>query len=349
METQEKSVAVKPKTLREMLSDVSVKKRFEDMLGNKAAAFMSSIITVAQGNEQLQKADPLSIIAAAAISASLDLPITPSLGQACIVPYNVNKKVGDKWEKHVVAQFQIMARGFVQLGLRSKQYKTMNATEVYEGEITGRNRLTGELDIDPNGKKSETVIGYLFYFKLLNGFEKYVYMTVEECRAHGKKYSKSYDNDNGKWKQDFPVMAMKTVVKQGLSKWGPLSTEMQKGIEFDQAAVTPDGKPEYIDTTADAGSGGEKADPEMPKSRSQKALPPPKGDTKMSKASGSFLVERVTTTEKDGETVYCIYIDGVRYETPDKATSEACKKWAEEKTPVAFVADGSALAEIRKA
>ncbi len=236
----DKSLATAPKDLRGMLALPTVKGRFESILGKKSQAFISSIISVSQSNKALQECEPGSIIASAALAASLDLPIVGSLGQSCIVPYSGK------------AQFQIMSRGFVQLALRSGQYKTMNAAEVHEGEIISRNRLTGEIEFNPEGKSSDKVVGFLFYFKLMNGFEKYTYMTVEECQAHGKKYSRSYDQANGKWKTDFAAMALKTVVKQGLSKWGPLSTEMQRAIEFDQAAVDEDGKPEYIDSTAES-------------------------------------------------------------------------------------------------
>ena len=227
------------KDLRGMLASPAVRSRFEGILGKKAQAFASSIISVTQGSKALQECDPGSIIAGAAMAASLDLPIIGSLGQSCLVPYSGK------------AQFQIMARGFVQLALRSGQYKTMNAVEVREGEIVSRNRLTGEIEFNPDGKKSEKIVGFLFYFKLINGYEKYTYMTVEECHAHGKKYSKSYSRDDSQWKKDFSMMALKTVVKQGLSKWGPLSTDMQTAIEFDQAAVSEDGKPEYIDSTVE--------------------------------------------------------------------------------------------------
>lgn len=236
-----------PKDLRGMLASPAIRGRFESILGNKARAFASSIISVSQANAALQQCDPGSIIASAAMAASLDLPIIGSLGQSCIVPYSGK------------AQFQIMARGFVQLALRSGQYQTMNAVEVHEGEIVSRNRLTGEIVFDPEGKKSDKIVGFLFYFKLKSGFEKYTYMSVEEAQAHGKRYSKSYGSDHSKWKTDFNAMALKTVVKQGLSKWGPLSTEMQTAIQFDQAAVSEDGKPEYIDATSEA-----KAEPATP-------------------------------------------------------------------------------------
>lgn len=235
-------MAVAPKDLRGLLGTPAVRTQFESILGKKAQAFASSIITVTQGNKALQECAPQSIIASAAIAASLDLPIIASLGQSCIVPYDGK------------ATFQIMTRGYVQLALRSGLYKTMNAVEVHEGELVSRNRLTGEIDFNPDGKKSEKIIGFLFYFKLLSGYEKYTYMTVEEAHAHGKRYSKSYSNTKGMWQTNFNAQALKTVVKQGLSKWGPLSTEMQTAIQYDQAAVTPEGKPDYIDSTAEAAS-----------------------------------------------------------------------------------------------
>ena len=224
-----------PKDLRGMIALPETRQQFESILGGKSRAFAASVLELYNSESSLQDCDPRSILASAKMAAVLDLPIVKSLGQACIVAYSGK------------AQFQIMARGFIQLALRSGQYKTAHDAIVYEGELKSRNRLTGELEFDPAGKKSEKIVGFLFYFRLLNGFEKYTFMTVDECHAHGKKYSRSYGSDKGKWKTDFNHMALKTVVKQGLSKWGPLSTEMQQAIEADQAAIGPDGKPEYID------------------------------------------------------------------------------------------------------
>lgn len=236
--TETKAIAKKPLGLRDMLADVKVKARFEEILGKKAPGFISSIISAAQMVPALQKCEPGSVVGAAAVAASLDLPINQSLGQAAIVPY------GNQ------AQFQIMSRGYIQLAQRSGQYLTMNASPVLEGQLVSNNPITGECVFDAAAKKSEKVIGYVFFFKLLNGFEKYTYMTVDEIQAHGKKYAKSYANEKGLWKTDFQSMALKTVVKRGLSKWGPLSTEMQKAIEVDQAAIRDDGTADYIDSTA---------------------------------------------------------------------------------------------------
>ena len=233
------STEVKPDSLTVLLRQDSIKKRFEDVLGKKAAGFMSSIISATSANKELRKADPLSIVQSAAVAAALDLPINPSLGFAHIVPY---KKDGLP-----IAQFQMGWRGFVQLGMRTGQYKTINACLVYEGEYVSGNRFTGEMVFDESKRTSEKIAGYVAYFKLVNGFEKWFYMTVAEAKAHGKKYSKSFSNSSGKWQTDFDAMALKTVIKMLLSKWGILSVEMQTAIQADQAIVRGEGDYEYPD------------------------------------------------------------------------------------------------------
>jgi recombination protein RecT len=195
----------------------------------------------------------MTIISAAAVAASLDLPVNPSLGFAHIVPYKDNK------EGRVIAQFQLGWRGFNQLAMRSGQYKTMNVTQVYEGELIKYNRITGDMEFNLEGKTSDVVVGYVAYFKLLNGFEKYWYMTKEEAQKHGKRYSKSYES--GQWTKDFDAMAKKTVIKMLLSKFGILSIEMQKAIETDQAVIKEDGTPEYIDSNNSADELGDAQEP----------------------------------------------------------------------------------------
>lgn len=283
-----------PTTLKGMLADVKVKSRFEEILGKKASGFISSVISVYQTNRALQEVDPNSIIASAAIAASLDLPINQSLGQAAIVPYKG------------LAQFQIMSKGFIQLAQRTGQYIAMNATEVYEGQLLGHDTITGEVKFDSAKKTSDRIIGYVFYFKLKSGFEHYEYMTVEAIQAHGKKFSKSYENPKGLWKSDFHAMALKTVVKRGLSKWGPLSTEMQRAVETDQSVIKDDGTPEYIDSTAErGGTEGTAAAPEMPKPAEPGAATSD-GPTVVSLAAGTFSVGKgakvgARVTAKDGK------------------------------------------------
>lgn len=181
--------------LKNMLAGESVKQRFKEILGQKAPGFISSILSVTNSNALLQKADPASIMNAAVIAATLDLPINGSLGFAYIVPYGGQ------------AQFQIGYKGLVQLAMRSGQYKTINVSEVYEGEIKNVNRFTGEYEF--GDKTSDKVIGYMAYFKLINGFEKYFYMTREEAERHGKKYSQTFKRGTGLWSTEFDTMSKK--------------------------------------------------------------------------------------------------------------------------------------------
>jgi recombination protein RecT len=227
-----------------MLSADNTKKRFEEMLGKKAAGFISSVLQVVGNNSYLQNADPASVMTSAAIAASLDLPINPNLGYAAIIPYN------DKG-KGQVAQFQIMTRGIIQLAIRSGQYSRITNSIVYEGQLVKQDPFTDEYVFDFNAKKSNKIIGYVAYFRTIGGFEKYYYMTKEEVESHGKKYSKTFKS--GVWQTDFNSMALKTVLKLLLSKYGILSVEMQKAVEFDQSVIKGDinnieeATAEYID------------------------------------------------------------------------------------------------------
>lgn len=216
-----------------------VKKRFQDILGKKAGQFLASITSLVSSSTAFNDVDPNSIMASAIVAATLDLPINQNLGFAYIIPYN-----GREGKK---AQFQMGYKGFIQLCLRSGQFKTINATEVYEGEIVGLNRLTGEISMDEEKRKSQKVIGYASYFRLLNGFEKTLYMSVESLQEHGKKFSKSFSKDTSLWKTDPHSMYMKTVIKLLLSKYGALSVEMQKAIEVDQGVIKDDNTVDYVD------------------------------------------------------------------------------------------------------
>lgn len=213
------TAAKEAKTLKGMLESPAYKKKFEEMLGRKAAGFMSSIIAVTNNNNYLMKADPATVIGAAAQAAMLDLPINQSLGFAYIVPYKG------------AAQFQLGYKGYIQLAQRSGQYVDIGAKTVYEGELEYENRLLDKFKFgDRTGDK---VIGYLAYFRLTNGFEKMLFMTIDEMQAHAKKYSQNYKGGTDKWGlADFNVMAEKTVLKRLLSKFGPLSIE---SVQMSQA------------------------------------------------------------------------------------------------------------------
>lgn len=220
--------------LQSVLQKTEIKKRFEEVMGKRAPAFTSSIISAVNANAQLKECNPMSVISAAMIAASIDLPINPSLGLSYIVPYKGS------------AQFQVGWKGFVQLALRSGQYKTIHASKVREGQLKTYNSFTGEMEFSEHST-SDKAIGYLLYFKLLNGYEKYFYMTTEEIEAHAKKYSAAYKKNFGVWTENFDAMALKTVVKLGLSKYGVLSIDMQKAVEMDQAEVNEKGEAKYID------------------------------------------------------------------------------------------------------
>lgn len=214
-------------TLKGILSQDNVKARFNELLGKKAPGFLSSLLAVVNDNDLLKKAKPESILAAAATAAALDLPINKNFGFAYIIPYGRE------------AQFQMGYKGYLQLALRSAQYKTITSNVVREGEIKNFNRFTDQYE--KGEATSNKVIGYLAYFKLLNGFEKSLYMSVDEMVAHAKAYSKMYRSGTEKWGQiPFDKMATKTVLKQLLSHYGILSVEMQMALQFDGGILSQD-------------------------------------------------------------------------------------------------------------
>ena len=213
-------------TIQGLVAQEDIKARFEELLGKKAPGFISSLLAVVNNNKLLAKANPRTVIAAGAMAASLDLPINQNLGFAYIIPYKDE------------AQFQMGYKGYIQLAMRTGQYQTINAAEVYEGEIVKQNRFTGEYEFGE--KTSDKIVGYIAYFKLVNGFEKYLYMSIEEMQAHAKKFSKNYKGGTDKWGiTDFHSMAIKTVLKRLISKYGILSIEMQGQQMVD--AITNDG------------------------------------------------------------------------------------------------------------
>lgn len=231
----------KSTTVRGLLSTENVKAKFQEILKDKAAGFTSNLAVMVSNSAALSNCEPLSIISAAVVSASLDLPLDPNLGFAYVIPYGAK------------AQFQIGYKGLIQLAQRSGQYKTINVSEVYEGELVSQNRMTGDYEFDETFRKSDKVIGYSAYFRLLNGFEKTVYMPVEQIDKHGKRFSQTYKKGFGLWKDDFDSMAKKTVLKHLISKWGILSIEMQSAVKFDQSVIrdVETGEVEYVDNEPD--------------------------------------------------------------------------------------------------
>ena len=234
-------------TLQQLLSSAGIKRRFEELLDNSAPSFISSILTIVRSNSKLQDCSPNSILSAAGIAAALKLPINPSLGLAHIVPY--------KSKSGMQAQFQLGYRGYIQLAMRSGQYRTLNSGAVCEGQIKEIDFVTGE--IIRGEKISDNIIGYVAYMELINGFKKSLYMTKAELEAHAEKYSQSYAYDlrsgkkNSVWSTNFDAMAKKTVLKKLLSNFGIVSIDQNSAaltaaLQADQAVITEDGL-KYVD------------------------------------------------------------------------------------------------------
>ena len=211
-----------------------VKSKFREVLGKNAEGFVGSLLSLVKNNELLLKAAPNTVIAAAMQAATLKLPINQNLGLAYIVPYWNSRA------KENQAQFQMGWKGIGQLAERTGQYKTINASVVYEGQIEDIDFITGNII---RGKKiSDTVVGYVAYIEFLNGFSKTFYMSKEEVEAHASKYSQSYRKGYGVWKDNFDAMALKTVIKLLISKYGIMSIEMEssslaRALAADQAIM----------------------------------------------------------------------------------------------------------------
>lgn len=232
-QTQGQLPVNKPNSVKGLLDSPVVKNKFKDLLKNKAAQFTSSLITLVNNDSYLSDADPMSIITGAMQAAQLDLPLEKQFGFAYLVPFNT--KEGNRWVKK--AQFVLGYRGYIQLAMRSGQYRSINVGTIYEGQLKGWNPLTEELEFDPEAKESDEVVGYFGYFKMLNGFEKTVFWTKENVEQHRINNSKNRDKKalTGVWASNYDAMAQKTVLRNLLSKWGILSIEMQKAILTDES------------------------------------------------------------------------------------------------------------------
>lgn len=213
-------------TLPVLLENEKVKARFLEVLDKNAPAFISTLLTVWNGNSKLQECDGKSILGAAGMAATLNLSISPSLGHAYIVPFRGQ------------ATFQIGLRGLIQLAHRTGLYEALNSAAVREGEIRGVDVITG--DLITGEKISDEVVGYVAYMKLDNGFEKSLYMTKAEVEEHAVAFSQTYkwQKEKSIWGKNFDKMACKTVLKLLLNRWGITSGSLQEAIQADQSEVT---------------------------------------------------------------------------------------------------------------
>jgi recombination protein RecT len=218
--TQAQTVLRPIDRMKKVISMESVQEQFKNALKENSGAFIASVIDLYGSDGYLQKCDPNKVIMECLKAATLKLPINKQLGFAFVVPYKD------------VPQFQIGYKGYVQLAMRTGQYKFLNAGIVYTGMFVTRNILTGETAIAGEAA-SEKAIGYFTYMELLNGFTKTLYMTKEEVETHAKRYSAAWKKESSPWHTQFDAMALKTTTRLLLSKYGILSTDMISALAND--------------------------------------------------------------------------------------------------------------------
>ena len=237
------------------LTNDAVKNQINSVIGGKdGTKFISAVVSAVNNNPALQECTNQSILAAALLGESLKLSPSPQLGQYYMVPFN------DK-NKGKVAQFQLGYKGYIQLAIRSGQYKKLNVLAIKEGELIRFNPLEEEIEVslieDEEAREQAPTIGYYAMFEYTNGFKKAMYWSKAKMEAHALKYSKGYASDkrNGSswtfWSKDFDGMAYKTMLRQLISKWGIMSIEMQTAIDKDMAAIHDDGSVDYVDNSVD--------------------------------------------------------------------------------------------------
>lgn len=236
--------------LNSLLDSEGMRKRLDELLGKRAPQFVSSIVSLINASPQLQQAfydAPITIIQSALKAATYDLPIDPGLGFAYIVPFK-NKKEDGKYAME--ATFIMGYKGMQQLALRTGAYKTLNVVDVREGELESYNRLTEEIKLnfieDEAERMAASIIGYVGYFKLINGTEKTIYMSIEQIRAHEKKHRKGQYMGKG-WRDDFESMCAKTVMRRLIGKWGLMSIDYQQADRKTIAAAEAIAKGRFDD------------------------------------------------------------------------------------------------------
>lgn len=217
-----------------MLDGEKMRSRFDELLGKRAPQFISSVVSLVNATPALQEAffdSPMTVIQSALKAATFDLPIDQNLGYAYIVPFKNNKKMPDgSWVKKMEASFILGWKGMHQLALRTGAYKTINVVDIREGELKSYNRLTEEVEIDfvddEEAREKLQVIGYVGYYRLVNGAEKTIYMTVKQIENHEKRFRKGESQGKG-WRDDWDAMARKTVYRKLIGKWGVMSIDYQ--------------------------------------------------------------------------------------------------------------------------
>lgn len=246
--------------LKSVINAESVQQQFQNALGKHKDEFVASLIDLYTGDPQLQRCKPQAVVAEALRAATMRLALNKALGFAYIIVFNnsVKDPATGQWMKVPTPTFVPGYKGYIQLAMRTGQYRTINADMVYEGELRNVDKLSGTIAFDGE-KKSDKVVGYFCYFELLNGFSKVLYMSVEDMAKYALRYSPSFkgkekptfdalvkqaqsgqvSNEVG-WKGNFNDMALKTVIRRLLSKYGYLSIEMMNVIAKDDDEAMSD-------------------------------------------------------------------------------------------------------------
>lgn len=235
-------------TFSAFMTSNAISNKVNQIIGDERTGkrFIASIISAVSNNPQLKECDNSSILSGALLGESLGLSPSPQLGNYYLVPFK------DK-NKGMVATFQLGYKGYIQLAIRSGQYKKLNVLAIKEGELIKYDPLEEELEVklienETEREKAKT-IGYYAMFEYVNGFKKTMYWSKEKMEAHALKYSMGYRAKKGYtfWEKDFDGMAYKTMLRQLISKWGIMSIEMQNAYEGDMAYIKDDGTKEYVD------------------------------------------------------------------------------------------------------
>lgn len=233
-------------TFSNFMTSPAVVNKINNMVGGKnGQRFITAVISAVSNNPALQECDQSSVLSAALLGEGLKLSPSPQLGQYYMVPFN--SKNGK------VAQFQLGYKGYIQLAIRSGQYKKLNVLAIKEGELISYDPLNEEIEVqlidDELEREKAQTIGYYAMFEYTNGFRKTMYWSKEKMEAHALKYSRGYQAKKGYtfWEKDFDGMAYKTMLRQLVSKWGIMSIDMQTAIDKDMAMVNEDGSTEYVD------------------------------------------------------------------------------------------------------
>lgn len=232
------------------LTQDSVKQQINNVIGGKnGTRFITSIVSAVQTNPALQECTNQSILSAALLGETLNLSPSPQLSYFYMVPFNDTKR-GCK-----VAQFQIGYKGLIQLAIRSGQYKKINVLSIKQGELEYFDPMNEEIKVklmvdNWDAREKAETIGYYAMFELVNGFKKAIYWSKDQMEAHALQYSQGYRAKKGYtfWEKDFDAMAHKTLLRQLLSKWGIMSTELQAAVEADEAVINEDGSKTYVET-----------------------------------------------------------------------------------------------------